>query len=71
MSPMKRNQRGLEADETSFNTFPLMPTKYGIKIFATVDSVVFYTCNMEIYVNKQPEGPFKDSNEPMDVVQHF
>lgn len=50
---------------------PSKPAKYGIKIFAAVDSGVFYTCNMEIYAGKQPEGPFQVSNKPVDVVQRM
>lgn len=38
---------------------PKKPAKYGIKIFAVVDSRVFYTWNMEIYAGKQPDGPYK------------
>ncbi|KFM67616.1 PiggyBac transposable element-derived protein 4, partial [Stegodyphus mimosarum] len=38
---------------------PKTPSKYGIKIFALVDSKVFYTWNMEIYAGKQLNGPFK------------
>ncbi|KFM60418.1 PiggyBac transposable element-derived protein 4, partial [Stegodyphus mimosarum] len=38
---------------------PKKPSKYGIKIFALVDSRVFYTWNMEIYAGKHPDEPFK------------
>ncbi|KAJ8914727.1 hypothetical protein NQ315_017437 [Exocentrus adspersus] len=47
---------------------PSKPAKYGVKIFALVDSKTFYTLNMEVYVGKQPEGPFAVSNSPKDVV---
>lgn len=38
---------------------PKKPAKYGIKIFALVDSRVFYTYNMEICAGQQSDGPFK------------
>nr|CAH7728882.1 unnamed protein product [Callosobruchus chinensis] len=37
---------------------PSKPAKYGIKIFALVDTKNAYACNLEIYAGKQPEGPF-------------
>ncbi|XP_054706863.1 uncharacterized protein LOC129216672 [Uloborus diversus] len=50
---------------------PKKPAKYGIKIFALVDARTFYTSNMEVYVGCQPDGPYKVSNSPDDVVKHF
>lgn len=50
---------------------PNKPAKYGIKIFALVDSRTFYTSNMEIYCGTQPDGPFKVSNSPSDVVKRL
>lgn len=47
---------------------PNKPAKYGIKIYASVDSKTFYTYNLEIYCGKQPAGPFQVSNSPSDVV---
>lgn len=47
---------------------PSKPAKYGIKIFALVDSRTFYTWNMEIYAGKQPEGPFNLENNPNKIV---
>lgn len=38
------------------------PNKYGIKIFALVDSRVFYTVDKEIYAGKHPIGPFLQNN---------
>nr|CAI5867021.1 unnamed protein product [Callosobruchus analis] len=37
---------------------PSKPNKYGIQIFALVDSKMYYTCNLEVYVGQQPEGEF-------------
>jgi len=31
---------------------PTKPAKYGIKIFVSDDSSVYYTCNMEMYAGK-------------------
>ncbi|VEN52714.1 unnamed protein product [Callosobruchus maculatus] len=47
---------------------PSKPNKYGIKIFALVDSKMYYTCNLEVYVGQQPEGEFRQSNDPKSVV---
>lgn len=50
---------------------PSKPNKYGIKIYASVDSKMFYTNNMEIYAGKQPDGPYEISNKPTDVVMRI
>lgn len=50
---------------------PNKPAKYGLKIFALVDSKMRYTYNMEVYCAKQPEGPFQISNSPSDVVKRL
>lgn len=44
------------------------PAKYGIKIFALVDSVCYYTVNLEVYVGKQPSHEFSIDNRPYEVV---
>lgn len=50
---------------------PSKPAKYGIKIFALVDSRTFYTWNMEIYAGMQPEGPFRLENNADKVVMRL
>ncbi|UYV68941.1 hypothetical protein LAZ67_6001730 [Cordylochernes scorpioides] len=50
---------------------PSKHNKYGIKLFALVDSKMFYTCNLEIYSGKNPEGPCNVSNSPSDVVERL
>lgn len=50
---------------------PNKPAKYGIKIFALVDAKTFYSLNLEIYLGEQPEGPYKVSNKPHDVVDRL
>lgn len=50
---------------------PNKPSKYGIKIFALVDSDVFYTLNLEMYCGEQPDGLFNVSNSPLDLVQRM
>lgn len=47
------------------------PDKYGIKIFAIVDSRTFYTLKMEVYCGKQPLGPFKVENDASSVVKRL
>lgn len=44
------------------------PAKYGIKIYAVVDSRMFYTHNIEIYAGKQPTGPYNLKNDAHSVV---
>lgn len=44
------------------------PAKYGIKIYAALDSRMFYTHNIEVYAGKQPDGPYKVSNDAQSVV---
>lgn len=50
---------------------PSKPAKYGLKIFALVDSKSFYILNLEIYAGKQVEGPYSTSNKPFDVVDRL
>lgn len=50
---------------------PSKPNKYGIKCFALVNAKMCYTYNMEVYVGKQPEGPFFVSNKPSEVVKRM
>lgn len=45
--------------------------KYGIKIFSLIDASVFYTMNLEIYVGKQPEGPFQQECTSREVVKRL
>lgn len=47
---------------------PNKPAKYGLKMFAMVDAKTFYTANLEVYVGKQPVGPFEQSNKAEDIV---
>lgn len=50
---------------------PNKPAKYGIKIFALVDSIHFYTSNLEIYAGKQPDGPFSVDESAACVVKRL
>lgn len=47
---------------------PSKAAKYGVKVFALVSSSNFHTSNLEVYVGVQPDGPFKTSNKPHDLV---
>lgn len=47
---------------------PSKPAKYGLKTFALVDAKTAYTVHLETYVGLQPDGPYKQSNSPHDVV---
>lgn len=47
---------------------PSKPNKYGIKMFALADAKTFYVHNLEVYLGNQPDGPFKCSNKPLDLV---
>ncbi|UYV64000.1 K02A2.6-like [Cordylochernes scorpioides] len=64
----------LDAFRGKYNFRQYIPSKhnkYGIKLFALVDSKMFYTCNLEIYSGKNPEGPYNVSNSPSDVVERL
>lgn len=50
---------------------PNKPNKYGIKIFALVDTKTMYTVNLEIYPGNQPDGPYSQSNSPDNVVKRM
>ncbi|XP_029164703.1 uncharacterized protein LOC114935919 [Nylanderia fulva] len=44
------------------------PTKCGLKIISLVDVKTSFTCNMELYCDQQPEGPYRVSNDPAAIV---
>lgn len=47
---------------------PKKPARYGIKVFALTSCNNYYTTNLEVYLGVQPDGPYKVSNSPNDVV---
>ena len=47
------------------------PNKYGIKIYALVDSKMYYLHHLETYAVKLPDGPYFLSNKPADVVRRL
>lgn len=47
---------------------PKKPNRYGIKIYALVDSKMFYTAKLEVYVGKQPVGPFQCDTSNLALV---
>ena len=50
---------------------PSKPNKYGITIYASVDTKVLYTHNFQSYAGKQPDGPYQVINKPTDVVNRL
>jgi len=50
---------------------PNKPKKYGIKVFALVDSRTFYLLKFEIYAGAQHDSPYKKVNTPFDIVQRL
>lgn len=50
---------------------PKKPAKYGLKIFAVVDSKTYYTLKMEIYCGTQPSGLYEASNSAIDIVNRL
>nr|XP_022910826.1 piggyBac transposable element-derived protein 4-like [Onthophagus taurus] len=56
----------------SFRQFiPNKPARYGIKVHALVDARTYYVLNMEVYVGQQPQGPFRVSNKPKDIIDRL
>lgn len=47
---------------------PNKPRKYGIKVYALTDARMFYTTSMEVYVGKQPNGPYFVDRSNMAMV---
>ena len=52
---------------------PSKPAKYDLKIFTMFVTRTWYTQTMEIYLGRpnQPEGPYKVSNSPTEVVKRL
>lgn len=50
---------------------PAKPNRYGLKVFALVDSDNYYTSQMEMYTGKQPPGPHFIDNSPSTVVKRI
>ncbi|XP_044760276.1 piggyBac transposable element-derived protein 4-like [Coccinella septempunctata] len=50
---------------------PAKPAKYGLKLFALVDTKTMFTLNLEIYPGVQPDGPYLQSNSAYDVVKRM
>lgn len=50
---------------------PSKPAKYGIKVFNLCDARTAYSFNLEVYLGEQPDGPYKLSNKPEDVVKRL
>lgn len=40
-------------------------------MYALCDATIFYTSNLEVYCGTQPDGPFKISNSPIDIVKRL
>ena len=47
---------------------PSKAAKYGIKMFALVDSETYFTNNLKVYVGTQPEGLRRVDNDPASIV---
>lgn len=50
---------------------PSKPAKYGIKIYSLADAENWYTSNLEVYVGKQPNGPFQQDNNSAALVKRL
>lgn len=47
---------------------PSKPAKYRIIIFVMASTTNFYVTNLEGYIGKEPNGPFRRSNKTSDLV---
>ncbi|XP_043468005.1 uncharacterized protein LOC122502151 [Leptopilina heterotoma] len=45
--------------------------KCGLKIFALCDAKTYFTNNLEVYCGEQPDGPYRLSNDPIDIVERL
>lgn len=50
---------------------PSKPNKYGIKHHAMVDAKTAYLQTFEIYVGNQPDGPYKQPNDTVSIVNRL
>lgn len=50
---------------------PSKPGRYGLKSFALCDAKTFYTYQSEPYLGQQPDGPYKVSYKPGDIVMRL
>lgn len=50
---------------------PSKPNKYGLKVYALVDSKTYYACNLEVYVGSQPPGPYVQETSASAVVERL
>lgn len=50
---------------------PSKPNKYGIKHYAMVDAKTAYLQKFEVYVGKQPDGPYKVPNDTISLVKRL
>ncbi|XP_072380572.1 uncharacterized protein [Diabrotica undecimpunctata] len=63
----------LESFRGRLSFFQYIPNKpaNGLKVFTLVDSKTYYCINMKSYVGTQPEGPFRQSNNPQNIVERL
>lgn len=45
--------------------------KCGLRIFALCDAKTYFTNNLEVYCGAQPDGPYRLSNDPVDIVERL
>ncbi|CAH2104116.1 unnamed protein product [Euphydryas editha] len=50
---------------------PSKPNKYGIKHYAMVDAKTAYLQKFEVYVGKQPDGPYNIPNDTKSIVKRL
>lgn len=50
---------------------PSKPNKYGIKHYAMVDAKTAYLQKFEVYVGKQPDGPYNIPNDTKSLVKRL
>ena len=60
-----------EGQCSSGQNLPKKLANSGIKVFVLCDAITYYTSNLEVCCGTQPDGPYRLSNKPADIVDRL